>query len=163
MGSCVRERITRSRDRTIEMGGAFSGLRADQVGKDVQTKRPDPCVQESGRRLRATPFGLYSVPLQLSTGFSRRVNAMYRVRYRVRRLSRHRLRKPDIREKKRRPPLREGGGGPRTLDAQGAFAAGFEKSTVGGLLRIAGSVTSKYFRCFAPVTFAVSAVGNWRM
>jgi len=42
-------------------------------------------------------------------------------------------------------------------------AAGFEKSTVGGALRIAGSVTSKYFRCFAPVTFAVSAVGNCRM
>ena len=46
---------------------------------------------------------------------------------------------------------------------QGVAAAGFEKSTVGGAFRIAGSVTSKYFRCFAPVTFAVIAVGNWRM
>ena len=51
----------------------------------------------------------------------------------------------------------------RSRARQGVAAAGFEKSTVGGAFRIAGSVTSKYFRCLAPVTFAVSAVGNWRM
>ena len=50
------------------------------------------------------------------------------------------------------------------LADQGVVAVvGLEKSTVGGPLRIAGSVTSKYFRCLAPVTFAVSAVGNCRM
>ena len=44
----------------------------------------------------------------------------------------------------------------------GFFASGFEKSTVGGpVWAFADAV--KYFRGFAPVTFAVITVGNWRM
>ena len=44
----------------------------------------------------------------------------------------------------------------------GAAAGGFEKSTVGAS-RFAAFVTSKYGFGFAPMTFAVSAVGNVRM
>lgn len=44
----------------------------------------------------------------------------------------------------------------------GVFAGGFEKSTLGAV-RAPGVVTSKYSRCFAPVTFAVSDCGSVRM
>jgi len=41
----------------------------------------------------------------------------------------------------------------------GGVAAGFEKSTVGGPC-CAFAFAVKYFRSFAPVTFAVSTAGN---
>ena len=136
--------VVRSSERTHEARSgsdcAASASRSDDCTENL-TRTPDAV----GTCHPATTHIMGRIGV-LSTGCLRQVSGVFRL------LS----------------PCKEMGDGIRQppffapFRAQGVVV-GFEKSTVGGPLRIAGSVTSKYFRGFAPVTFAVSVVGNCRI